>query len=1218
MIKILKWFNLKLLLPTLVITTVSVPTLWMIEHPIKYIFFSFQILLTIVLTSISLNINVVLRIYKKGNTGLSSLFHRNILDYIFMILSTGLFLVNILNMVTQVNALLAFIVLSLLPGYVLLRLTNAFDSISCIEALILSYTLSLALNGILPTVFAPITAQNNRLAFLGLLVLFSALPILKDLVTRHAVPEHKMKVAFSFAQLSTLAIVVGFFSIVIICLYPQMSLVPGHDMVRNFSMARLWGVSPELFSSVYPFFHIYQSAIYSVSTPSLEVYQTFLAFASVSVLLSFYIMAKKYLDEIDNRLPFLATVFWAIFSGFGCIYIFEKKLGQPSVAQMSLLNTAYDATYADIGYGLSTNLWLYGFIAMTASFTIFFTLLYLLRCEDVSKSSLMLLTSVLVTALYFIHSSELVMFALLLIVLAFSGQRNGLRINETLFSTFVGLIGIIIISYLMFNSVTHEFTLYPLISVVGLTCLYDQLKRKGMSSKRRSQIMKIFAYALVIFFIAGFLSWFPLGATFSMKYIGDTFLVPWFFFPVRLGITGFLGLLGMLIVAKRYMENAVAIFPFLFFAAFIAGRVISFVNVNCSRTEYWEWRFLFFCFAATSITSTIFLKHIRLKRLMPQQSLGRICLHSFLIGLLVLSGISSTFLTVEGRMFFIEEKYLLDENELNAISFLSSTFLTHKPSPLLTVTHRSASALEFVPSPWVEKLIQQVIWSPKYSEIPLTFINNLRFPPPYIYLHQRDLDAMSSMELQNGYVASHLLQTTTEVYGNSNIKVYESPDGVPPLQNGKSVLVIPSGELLSENNLLASHILSLGGYNYTTMLDSDPKIFEKDILIFPSDSITVTDVSKLGLDKERKIVILNLDGYGPLSGLFFESHQENGEINATHLVTPDADIPLPLEIELTPLTSREGVQILGWYADSIGKAPIVATQMFGGQIEVFYLNVYPIVRTPFSDGYASQDLFQILVNLLDILDLPKYDKTLTSWVIEDDTPVFVFKEGSLKGNISINVESLIPFEKLNLPEVYTLINNSQVLLKDVASLSVQNIGGKVALSSENVKIGNGRGFYTFINADNPEITVTGDKILISASTSNGTYIDVEGSTTAGLSIKGNFSTYLRNPSIHTIGKGSFVEVYAFHSYLTQLSTMGQDLLIEGEVKFGLPLSDEYNIASDFTWDGTATREPPAFAWDELGSLRESIPYFILAIAIFSVARMATQKNLRIRVRRRKW
>lgn len=1216
------------ILPVIITLIISSFTLWLVEHPIKYFFFAFQIILTTTLAWMftyprsGIASKLVLT---KQNIGLSGRLQVSLLDCIFVFLSSSLLLLNAFNLSTSAGVLLAFVVVSLLPGYVLLRLINAFHSISYLGAFILSYALSLTISGILPILFMPIMTQGNRLSFLGLMVFLSTLPILKDLATKDRIPRQKVRLKICFTQLVVFFIVVAFFSIVIIYLYPQRSLAPGSDMVRNFSSARLWGLSPELFSSVYPFFHIYQSAIYSISTPSLEVYQTFLSFTSVSVLLSFYVMAKKYLDEIDNRLPFLATVFWTIFSGFGWIYLFEKKLEQPSAAQMGLLNTAYDATYADIGYGVSTNLWLFGFIAMTASFTIFFTLLYLLRCKELSKSSLMLLTFVLVTPLYFIHASELVMFTLLLIVFAFFGQRNDLRINETLFSTLVGLIGSLIISYLMFGSASHEFVLYPLITVVGLTYLFDRLKRKGMSSKRQSQIIQIFAYALVIFFIAGVLSWFPSSPTFLMKYVGDIFLVPWFFHPVRLGITGFLGLLGMLVVAKKYRENAVAIFPFLFFAAFIAGRVVSFVNVNFFDTGYWEWRFLFFCFAAASITSAIFLKHMKLKgrvrthgkKVMPQESLGRMCLHSFMIGLLVLSGISSTLLTIERRVFFIEEKYLLDENELDAISFLSSTFLTRKPSPLLTVTHRSASALEFVPSPWVEKAIQQVIWSPKYPEIPSTFMYNLRFSPPYICLHQRDLDAISGTKMQDGYIASHLLQTLTEVYSNSDIKVYRLPEGVPPLQNGKSVLVIPSNESLSENGSLASYILSLGGYNYTTVLDSDPRVLEEDILVFPSDSLTITDVNELESDKERKIVVLNSDGYGPLSELFFENNQENEKTNATRIVTSDAETPLPLEIELTPLTPREAVQVLGSYANDVEEAPIVAAQMFSDQIEVFYVNLYPIVRTVLSDEDTSQDLLQILASLFDLLELPKYDKASTSWVIEDDIPTFVFKEGSLNGNVSITQEHFIPSEELNLPKVYISINNSQILLNDVVSLAVQKTRGKIDLLSQNVEIGNGRGFYAFMNASNAEITVTGDDILISASTSNGTYINVEGSITAKLSIEGSFSTYLRNPSICVVGNGSFVEVYAFHSYMAQLETMGQNLLVEGEVKFSLPLSDEYNIASDFTWDGTATREPPNFTWDELGSMMESIPYFILAVVIFSVAWVATQKNLRTRTHRRK-
>jgi len=853
--EILKQF----LLSAIIAVVISSFTLWIIEHPIKYFLFTFQIILTAALAWIFIfpQFSIVPKlVLTKQNSGLPNHLQVGHLDCLFLFLSASLLLVNAFNVFTPVNILIAFIVVSLLPGYVLLRLTGIFNSISYLEALILSYALSLALSGILPTLFIPITTQSNRLAFLGLLTFLSTLPILKDVVTKHTDHERKMRLEFSLTQLLTLAIVIGFFSIVIMYLYPQMSLVPDGDIVRNFSKARLWGLSPELFSSAYPFFHIYQSAIYSVSTSSLEAYQTLLAFAGVSVLLSFYLMSKKYLDEIDNRLASVATFFWTVFSGFGWVYVFEKKLEQPSTTQMNFLRAASDPTYADIGYGLSTNLWLYGFIAMTASFTIFFTLLYLLKCKNIPRTSLMLLTSVLVIALYFIHASELVMFALLLAVLEFLGQRNNLRLHEALFSTFLGLIGSIIISYILFNSVVQEHLLYLLITVVGLAYLFDQLKRKGMSSKRRLQILKIFAYTSMIFFIAGFLGWFPLRATFSMAYVGDTFLVPWFFHPVRLGIVGLLGLLGTLAIIKTYHENAVAIFPIMFFTAWIAGRVISFVNVNLFSTGYWEWRFLFFSFAAASITSTLLLKRIKLEKDMPKKSLARTCLSSFLIGLLVLGGVSSTFLTIEKRNFSIDEKNLLPENELDAISFLSSTFMREKTSPLFTVTYQSVIALEFVPSPWVEKAIQQVIWSPKYAEIPLTFMYNLRFSPPHIYLHQRDLDAISGTKLQDGYIASHLLQTLTEVYGNSDIKVYRLPEGVPPLQNGKSVLVTPSNESLSENDSLACYILSLGGCNYTTMLDSDPRILEEDILVFPSDSITITDVNELGLDKERKIVIL--------------------------------------------------------------------------------------------------------------------------------------------------------------------------------------------------------------------------------------------------------------------------------------------------------------------------------------------------------------------------
>ena len=1212
---ILKWFILSIV----IVTAVSSFTLWLIEHPIKYFFFVFQVALTTILAWIfvfpqsSRTQKLFLTIRK---TGLPRCAKVSRLDCLFVFLSASLLLMNNFNIHNPVNILFALVVVSLLPGYVLLRLTGAFNCVTYLDAFVLSYALSLALSGILPIFFMPITTQNNRMAFLGLLVFLSTLPILKDLMTGHGISKRKMKLEFSLTELLAFSTVIVFFAIVMINLYPRTSFIPGLDIVRNFSNARLWGLSPELLSSAYPFFHIYQSAIYSASTPSLEVYQTFLAFTSFSIFLSFYVMAKKYLGEIDNRIPIVAAVFWTVFSGFGWIYLFKEKLGQPSMIQKDLLRIAYDATYADIGYGLSTNLWLW-FIAMTASFTIFFTLLYILRCKGIPASSLMILISVLVIGLCFIHASELVMFVLLLTALEFLGQKNDLCLDEALSSTIIALIGSIVISYLVPGNTlwANKHVPFLLIALVGPAYILHLVKWKGLSSKRRVQIAQIITYAFIVFFIAGLLSWLPLSLNFSMISVSHIFQAPWFFHPVRLGIVGLLGLLGMLVVVERYRENAVALFLFLFFTAWTMGRVISFVNVNFFYTGYSEWRFLFFSFAAASIISTLFLKHIETEKIIPKKSSGRIYLNSFLIGLLVLSGVSSTFLTIEKRTLSTDEKSLLDENELNAVSFLSSTFMNQKPAPLLTVTARSASALEFVPSPWVEKNIQPVIWLPEYPEIPLTFMCNLRFPPPYIYLHQRDLEAMSRMNLQNGYVARQLLQNVAEVYDNSGIKIYRLPNGVPPLPNGKSALVTPSNKSLSESNFLASYVLSLGGYNYTSILDSDPKISEKDIVILPSDSISLNDTLKLGSNKEKKIVILNLYGRGPLSEFFFDDQLENGETTATHLATPDAVIPLPLEITLNTLIAREEVHVLAWYANGVERTPIVAVRIFDAQTQVFYLNVHPLVRATSSGESATQSLLQILASLLDIVELPKYNEASTSWVIEDNIPVFAFKEGLLTENVSIYTESLIPSKKLNLSEIDVMIDNTQTVLNDVVALSLHNTAGKITLFSQNVRTSNGTGFYSFIRADSPKIKITGDNILISASILNGTDLDFEAVGTAKLAVNGSFSAYLRTPRIYNIGNSSFRGVYALHSYLGQLRTMGEDLFVEGEVRFGLPLSDQYSVASDFTWEGVASRDPPVLTWDELKSLVDSLPYFALAIGIFCTTYVATQK-IRIRVGRR--
>jgi hypothetical protein len=1498
--------NRFVLLPIVIMTAVSSFTLWLVEDPIKYFFFIFQIILTAAFVWLFISPTFDVKSpYKKHNMELANSLQAKHLNYFFLFSSVSLLLINVFNFFTPVNVLLAFIVVSLLPGYVILRLTGIFNKVSFLAAIVLSYVLSVALSGFIPVLFPPLIDIGSRFALLFVIALFSTLPIIKDRLIKTEATQRKISVELSPISLLTLLLTAGFFLITIIYLYPQMGLVPGLDIDRNLTSIQLFSLSPTLISSLNPSFLIYQAAIYtfSISTPIL--YQTFMAFTSISVILSFYMMAKKYLEEIDTRLPFFATAFWAFFSGFGWIYLFQNKLGQPTMTQIGLLAKAYDATYADVGYGLSSNLWFW-FIAMTASFSIFFTLLYLLKCKNIPKTSLIPLISILVIALSFIHAPELVMFAILLVVLAFLGSKIDLRVDEALFSTFIALIGTLGLSYFVptiFGPLSNEFNLLTigLSGLVGLTCLFKFLKRNNMDFRERAKFFKVLAYAFIVFFTAGLLYWFPSASTFSMSSVGNIFLVPWFFYPVRLGIIGFLGLLGIIIIADKYSDNTTVVFPFLFFTAWTLGRIVSFVNINLFNTSYYEWRFIFFSFAAVSITSALFLKFLQ-KKLTPTKSLRRLTLTTFLISILVLVGISSTFLTIENWSNFSTQNKL-DENQLNAISFLTSNLSSSQLPPLLTITPQSLSTLEFVPSTYLEQNIQPIIWSSKSPEIPLAFLNNLRFSPTVIYLDQKDLVALSSTDLQNSYVGGFFIQSIKPIYSNPEVRIYQSPSGVPPLQNGESTLVLDPNEIM-ESDKLASYLLSLGGYNYTTMLNSDSQIAKQKTLIFPSDSMTISDLNRLGLDDGQKVIILNSDGYGQMARVFLESgdnavtakitsgenvflydlanetlglksiseasffknmefvtyndeQNENylpivsedqtefwnwaggaglgnvsapllkddptvkigdpnslkvvieegnysdwffekqyavpqdwsqkefmsiwwygtksgqdigflasdkpwknyfqynfvdnflgwqhiiiplnefesygnpewssivkfqirslnggtpstlhlgsigledgndasieititnatnllpklsifdgsayipitlpninssseipgsnlyftdgsnadqifgmgysgevqmkriedvytidlslrlcpkdspssqcrfrldylGEtINASSLIMNKTETPLPVEIPSSIFTKTVGSSVIGWYSNKSTNVPLIASRNIGNA-ELYYVNVYPIISSALTDKNSSQNLFQIVANVFDSMGLSKYDKNIPSWVIEDSNPVFAFKEASLQGNISMLGDSLIPSEKLDLPKVFISTNNDQILLRDVISLSVQNTGGKIAITSRSVTIKNGVGFYPLLDVYNAQIKITGEKILVSAKTSNGTSINSQSLKTMVISINGNLSAYVRNPSIEAFGNASFQDAYAFHSYLGNLQTLGKDIAIEGEINFSLPLSDEYSLCSNFSWIGNVMQGPPAFTWNELASLQNSAPYFILVIIIFSI------------------
>jgi hypothetical protein len=177
-----------------------------------------------------------------------------------------------------------------------------------------------------------------------------------------------------------------------------------------------------------------------------------------------------------------------------------------------------------------------------------------------------------------------------------------------------------------------------------------------------------------------------------------------------------------------------------------------------------------------------------------------------------------------------------------------------------------------------------MIWSSTYPEVPMNILYNLKYPNPYIYLQKGDWATINN-SYQQGYVSQYLIPRLPLVLNESDAQVWKVINGVPPTSNSQTVLVVPSNDEINRNVFLPYDMLSLGRYNYTVMLDSDPNFFKAETAIIGDDksaNITNNILDYLKTNDGKRFVILNTDGYGSFFEYFFKGKvQINVSVNST-------------------------------------------------------------------------------------------------------------------------------------------------------------------------------------------------------------------------------------------------------------------------------------------------------------------------------------------------
>lgn len=1134
-------------------------------------------------------------------------------DYFFILASLSLLLINIFDVNTLFRIVLAIVVSSFLPGYTLLRLFRIRYLYSYIEMFILSYALSLPLTGILSTLLILTEEKQRVLILCSIYVSLSVFPLLKDIWNKwkewvRNEGERICRSSIEITNMLLLSAIFLFFMFSILIIYPSMSYVLNSDIVRHFSSVNVLSRTPDLFSgSYYIFFHLHESTILVLSDTSMTTFQTALACLSVVVILSFYIMAKAYFVRIDKRLPTFSTTFWSLFSGFGWIYFLEKFF-QINGNRLYLLNLASEKTYWDIMYGQSSWLWLW-YRPISVGFALFFTLIYLWKRTDIERRTYTVIFSLIIVGLGLSHIPELVMYVALSIIARFFISRSKLRIQDSLLSTLLGCTGIIVLFFIFQLAIGISipsdlyYTILFLIIVTFLT--YSTLSfKKTFHIAFQGKILQFAIVLLLTLYFGGIFTWISTEA-FSVKYVQDSLFVPWLLYPVLLGITGLLALTSLRFFIRRNNDD-ITTFVYLLIASLIFGRLISIINMTFFNTGYFERRFIPFVFSAAAIIAPIAL--LQKKKTISNHHNMRKIYSIILICSIVFAGTTSTFLSLEfWKETISTRRGMLVGDELNAISHLDSLIKENPRSPILTVSDSSKMILEFTSSPYLIDYTRLQLWKSKNPIEPLAIIYNQRYPPPYIYLHGRDKQEIQR-NYQNGYLAEHMLSYIPKVYNNSKTEIFKILDGSPPLLNSDVTLI--TFDHSEGNYLFAFDILSLGKHNYTVMSDLDTTIMDANVIILSSDrtSILINDmVDQPASRSDRKIVILNTDGYGTFSKLFFEDHNESiDKIEATIIQGQKSEVHFPIKLEVAPLTVKEGVEVLSWYADDSMKVPF-ATVKNGNLI---YVNVYPFIKAMLLNEKSARTLYPFLGNLLDcVLDLPKCGGA-TDWYFGGK--IATFKGVLLQGKVMISTPSIVFQKETRIPEMSMGMNNDRAL-KNITGITINGASDFTIYATE-VDVCTGKGFYSRVILKNCDIFVNGCAISISV-VSNGNRLNFNEKSETKLSSIKHLDIYVREPHIVVDGETSFNEMYAYFSLSKELDILGKNTTMRGNANFHILVSDTYIIASELTWKGVIKAESnlQPSNWNELTSLLTGFPWlslsFLFIVAVISIRRIRKIKRV---------
>ncbi|MHA1722234.1 MAG: hypothetical protein ACTSXW_04055, partial [Candidatus Baldrarchaeia archaeon] len=714
--------------------------------------------------------------------------------------------------------------------------------------------------------------------------------------------------------------------------------------------------------------------------------------------------------------------------------------------------------------------------------------------------------------------------------------------------------------------------------------------------------------------------------------------VPWFMYPLMLGINGLLAILTLYyLVEDKKSYRALEIFVAFMIFTFVAGRIVSIINMNFFDAGYWEKRFIWFIKPSLAALAPIPVIHLIDKLRKRNMNVNLKAVTSIVvIGTIVLCGISTTFLNVEYWSVVTNNPVNWPSSgEMEAINAFKEILDNDPKTWLATVTEKSSAIATFTAS--ADRLdLKQLLFTAYRPEMAFTLLyRHPAYNHPYIYLHNRDLTQLG--KFTDRFLAKYISMLPL-VYQNSEVKIYNVSKLSPPQPNSDNVLILPLDKsLLDEQNFhMTCSILSQGLYNYTVAYDLDDKALNAKAIILAYDPpqegfltssfqdrfdqtlasyniikgswqtvneevfagesekygegmilspILIEDYIKF-LKSGRKVIILNTNGYNFFGNYLFLL--ENSAFDAEKIEGTKTVLNLPVHVTVPKLMLKNSsISVLSQYVGSNNESPFIVKQNYG-EGELFYVNIYPIVKVMRNNGSWST-FYNILGKLLEDLNLPKIDQIILSF----DGYV---KEIHLNNGSKVETTSLIFPLKIAVKQLDIQTKNETITLSNVTKIEIKNYS-KLLIDAENFTISNGQGFYATLKLNSTFLVKPSIGLLDLEITTGDEAIHVIQARQFSIVPYSSIQLLARTPKV-SAHRVTFIEFYPLGSLKWKTRTYGQNLHVTGLTSFQILLSDSYTILKNVQLGDYFTRDPPIVMFDERSTLPTAMFWTLLLLPIF--------------------